>query len=184
MPQDTSKHLPSYRSTLEDHPAHVRAIGMISIEMFNLDYMLGGLLGALLHISPDIARVVYLTPRAAFGRLEIIKNVSKESVNPGSEIHTAVERILKRTKSILSRRHNMIHDSWGTTNGKPSRIKIPPTDKSSTPMFVSLNELEDMINEIREISTSVYDLSDSLYSSWPPYASLDKSGLPNLDDQS
>jgi hypothetical protein len=37
--------------------------------------MLSCLLGALLHISPDIGRLVYLAPRAALGRIAIIEHV-------------------------------------------------------------------------------------------------------------
>ncbi len=36
---------PLYQSVLERHPEHVHAIGMISIEMANLDIFLGEMLG-------------------------------------------------------------------------------------------------------------------------------------------
>jgi hypothetical protein len=48
---------------------------MISIELGHLEGMLGCLLGALLHIPPDMGRLIYLAPRAALGRIAIIEHV-------------------------------------------------------------------------------------------------------------
>ena len=100
---------------------------MISIEIANLDYLLGELLGALLHIDPNIACIVYLTPRMAFGRLEILENVVGESIQSGTEMHSAVDGVLKKVRSIIQRRHDMIHDCWGTVGNVPSRMKVPRT---------------------------------------------------------
>ncbi len=56
-------------STLENHPDHVKAIGMITIEMSNLDMSLGEMLGGLLTVPPTVGRTIYQTaPELANGK--------------------------------------------------------------------------------------------------------------------
>lgn len=172
-----------YQSPLEAHPEHVAAIGMIAIEMGNLDFMLGGLLGALLHIDMEIARTIYLTPRVALGRIEILENAIKTSVQPNTDMFREVDGIRKRARKLIDKRHTMVHEHWGVdiATGIPSRQRIPHrTEPASTP--VPIHELRNMIRDIRRVATDAFDVTGALYKSWPPYASLDKSGLPLQDD--
>jgi hypothetical protein len=69
--------LPPFQSSLEKHPEHVRAIGMISIETTSLDIMFGGLLAATLGVPKNIGQAIYLTPRSAAARIELFRNVAK-----------------------------------------------------------------------------------------------------------
>jgi hypothetical protein len=50
--------IPHTKSALEQHPEHVQAIGMVSIEVANLEINLGELLAALLHIDAYFGRLV------------------------------------------------------------------------------------------------------------------------------
>ncbi len=97
-----------FQSTLERHPKHVHAIGMIAIEMGNLDPMLGELLGALLHVDRDMGRIIYQTPRAAMGRIDLLGNVAERAIKD-----PRVTGVIKRAKSVTQKRHEMIHDIWG-----------------------------------------------------------------------
>jgi hypothetical protein len=83
---------PSRRSILANRPDYVEAIGMISIELANLEMHLGGLLGALLHISPRIGRIIYLSPRAAIGRLTVLENVLDVTLREGRR-RTRIENL-------------------------------------------------------------------------------------------
>jgi hypothetical protein len=69
--------LPPFQSTLEKHPEHVRAIGMISIETTSLDIMFGDLLAATLGVPKSIGHAIYLTPRSATARIQLFQNVTK-----------------------------------------------------------------------------------------------------------
>ncbi len=174
---------PPYQSPLEGYPDHVAAIGMISVEMANLDFMLGGLLGALLHIDMEIARTIYLTPRVAIGRIEILEHVIKASVQSNTEMFKEVDGIRKRARSLIDKRHRMIHDYWcvDVETGAPSLLTLPKrSEEGGRP--VPLPELKSMIRDIRRLATDAIDLMRAFYKSWPPYASLDKSGLPSLPD--
>jgi hypothetical protein len=96
-------------SALVARPDHVHALGMISIELGYLEGMLGCLLGALLHISPDMGRLVYLAPRAALGRIAILEHVLDVTLGEGSETRKAIEKNLERAKAI-------IHGRWGLSD--------------------------------------------------------------------
>lgn len=106
----TGGSIPLIHSPLEYHPEHVRAIGMISIELANMDYMLGGLVACLLHIDEDIGRTLYLTPRVAIGRLEIFENTISASVRPNTDRDKQLRDLLAKARSIVQKRHGMIHD--------------------------------------------------------------------------
>lgn len=127
------KRLP-FQSTLEKHPEHVKAIGMISIESGNLDIMIADLLSVVLGIREPIGHAIYLTPRSATAQIEIFENVAKyafpvqktddswdeeprklmEIVNKrNSNDQHRVEALLKRARAIANKRHQNIHEAWG-----------------------------------------------------------------------
>ena len=174
-----SSTIPMVHSPLEYYPEHVRLVGMISIEMANMDYTLASLLGSLLHIDEEIGRTLYLTPRVAIGKLEMLGNTITASVRAGSERDKQLRDLLAKARSIIQKRHEMIHDFWGVDEetGHPSRISLP-TRPTKPKRLAPINELEDMVTQIRTIMTTADFLARTFYAEWPPYASLDKSGLP------
>ena len=131
----------------------------------------------LLHIGEEVARTVYLTPRVAIGRVEILENVAELSVT--NDLAKQVSNVTKRARTLVEKRHRMMHDYWGVDieTGMPSRMAIP--QKASKPKkIVSLEELTATIQDIRVLATDARELTAALYASWPPHASLRKSGLP------
>jgi hypothetical protein len=123
----------TWQSVLEKHPEHVRAIGMISIEQANLDIMLSELLAVILDVPPHLGQAVFLTPQSAMARIQILENVAKiafptykpddvaddlvavtKATNASREQdRRRVETIVKKAKSIVGKRHEIIHDVWG-----------------------------------------------------------------------
>jgi hypothetical protein len=67
-----------YQSAMERHPEMVKAIGMVSIEIANLDVMMAELLAALLNKPSDVGHVIYHAPRSERVRLDIVEAVVKE----------------------------------------------------------------------------------------------------------
>jgi hypothetical protein len=67
--------LPPYQSTMERFPDHVKAIGMITVELANVEVMLAQLLGALLDRNTPIAEAIYFAPRATIARVAIVDDV-------------------------------------------------------------------------------------------------------------
>jgi hypothetical protein len=164
-------------SVLVGRPDHVHALGMISIELGHLEGMLGCLLGALLHISPDIGRLVYLAPRAALGRIAIIEHVLNVTLKDGSETRVAIENNLRKSKAILGKRHDFIHGRWGLPNlSEQAEVfwhSVPfEPEKPARP--VPLSELTGLIDSIRSTAEDITAITEELYQEWPPYSSQPK----------
>lgn len=167
-------------SPLEGYPEHVRAIGMISIEIANLETSLGELLGSLLHISVENGRLVYLSPQSAMGRLAILENLSSDGKNlfkKGSTAAKNLDSLIGRSKALIGKRHDIIHHSWGTASRQSEEHvasrKLPFTSRKPLKLM-ALADLERLISDIRVLNGDVMDASASNYASWPPYTSQPK----------
>lgn len=119
---------------------------MTSVEMANLDIFLGYLFCAILKIPPAAAEI-YLSPKAAFARLDLIEVAIKSMLVEESAGYKHLLSLHKRAVRITSDRHNLIHDVWGTNpDGQVGRRSIR-TSNPITP--VPLKQLEQMIQDIR-----------------------------------
>jgi hypothetical protein len=97
------------KSVLENRPDYTSAIGMINIEIGGLEMTLGRLLGAVLNVQDAVGQVLYLTPKSAFARLEILENVVTVLIDEEGGGHARLLSIVKRAKTILGKRHELIH---------------------------------------------------------------------------
>jgi len=123
-------------SALERRPKHVLAIGMISVEIGNLEITLGELLGALLHISRPIGTALYLTPNANMARLQMLENVCELSLVPKSARYKEVSRIISEARAVIGRRHEYMHNLWGLSAANPKvvvRRAVPFRQKHAGP---------------------------------------------------
>jgi hypothetical protein len=159
------------KSTLHRWPDHVQAIGMISVEIANLEIMLGELLASLLHIDRHYGHVVYLTPQAALGRLAILRNVIQDTLEKETSGRQKLDDIVSRANGVILRRHELIHNSWGVAPDNPRRVlrRSLPNRENQPAKAVILQELTDLIETIRELSDHVRRTTDEVFSEWPPY---------------
>ena len=70
----------TWESQLEKRPRFVKAIGMVSIETSALEYFLAELFGHILFISTPVAQAIYLTPRSATARVDILGSKLNKSL--------------------------------------------------------------------------------------------------------
>jgi hypothetical protein len=166
---NTPKQFPPYQSPLEHRPRYVRAIGMITVEITNLEIFLGDMLSVLLHIHPDIGRTVYLSPHSATARLDILENVRDRVLTKDGPPHRVVASLTKRTRGIVNRRNAMIHNSWGVRNNRVHRRALP-WDQGDVGEQVKLKALNDLIKDIRTLTTDVIGVTSDLYQSWEELA--------------
>jgi hypothetical protein len=159
----TSKKLPPHQTILERFPDHAKAIGIISVEMANLDIFLGEMLSGVLRVAPKVGRTIYLTPRQAFGRLEILKRTANLVLVKDSAGLAHVNSLLKRARALLDKRHEFVHDAWGMRpeTGQVHRMKLP--DLESRPDPVDLKMLNRMIGDIRALGDDVRQATVELY---------------------
>jgi len=171
----------SFQSTLEEHPEHVRAVGMISIESGSLDIVLTQLLAATLGVSESIANAIYLTPRSASARIEIFQNIVTfalenvktddvegrqlkrlyEKINEKrTKRRRRIESLLARARAIADKRNIIIHEGWGVDKTTSTiirrRLPIKPGSKA-TP--VPLGYLTEIIRDLRVLVDDVIDLA-------------------------
>ena len=151
---------PPLQSMLERHPDHVKAIGMISVEMANLEVMLAGLLGALLNLPQHIADAIYFSPQAIGPRIAILANAAK-IILPAAPLKD-IDKILGKVRELQQKRNDHIHNAWGlsVTTGEVTSSKLPITGEG-TP--VPLTELVEQLDRLRKLITSVHEISPAIH---------------------
>ena len=164
----------SWASTLENHPDYVHAIGMISIENANLELGLSHLFAEILMIPRHVGEAVYLTPRSAFARLDILRSAATARYRPrkGGKASSKIEMqkaaalasvldIEKRARSVIGRRHEIIHNLWGVTEDEPtivSRTELP-RPRPGEGKRVTLSELNNLIRDTRGLIGQILIIS-------------------------
>lgn len=163
-PSAPSESLLSYQSMLERHPDHVKAIGMITVEMANLEIMLAQLFGALLNLRPDVADAIYFSPQATGPRIAIVENAVTEMLHdvPDPQVLKDIRRLLKQARDIQGRRNDHVHNAWGLSveTGEVTSSKLPI--KRERIKAVPIGELNQLIKRIRNLLTEVNAISPDL----------------------
>jgi hypothetical protein len=178
-PKDTK---PDYiASTLErDHPDHVHAIGMISIENANMEHSLASLFGTMLFISLPVAHAIYLTPKSAIARIEIFENAARRGFGPkGNDEHRKglrrnlkrVMRIAERARTVVGKRHGIIHDAWGV-DGETGAVQRYPLQKPGGETVVPVETLKKIIREFRELNRDIQELRKEFKANPPTLINL------------
>jgi hypothetical protein len=144
-------------SPLENHPQHVQAIGMLSVEIGVAELLLGKLLGALLGLAHDLGEIIYMTPKSYTGRLEILENVAARCLQPKSEGLGRIGTLIKRTRTRIQYRNDMTHSGWGVLKSDRTvvtRRPFPFTENSKAEV-VPVSELDDQIVKIRQLQQDI-----------------------------
>jgi len=180
MVDEPSKDEIIWESSLEDHPEYVHAIGMISIENANLESGLSDLFSSIIGVSPRVGYAIYLTPKSAIARIEIFENATNAAFAPkkrggGDDEHKAklkrardrALKIAKRARTVIGKRHGIIHDSWGIDEKHGVLRYITGSDRlESRP--VPLPELQSLVRDFRRLIIDVDDMRAE-FSEHPPY---------------
>lgn len=168
----------TWESRIAKKPKYLRAIGLISTEATALEYHLATLFARTVFIPIKVARAIYLTPRSASARLEILKSAAEAALEPSQKIdlHSefikeenrrakALKRIVsivKRSHNVLNRRHDVMHNVWGVADrkyrGRVARIQLPPRGPLSA-VLTPLRVLHDLTKDIRTLIADVEDLT-------------------------
>ena len=146
-----------FHSVLENHPEHVHAIGMISIELANLELFMGQMLGALIGIDPHLAEIIYLTPRTGIGRIAVLENAVAHVLLDQSTGRRKLESILARAKGIMQRRHDLIHVVWSENPDNRSEVRRIPVPITDPPKLIPV-PLEYLTNLLRDIRALVEEI--------------------------
>jgi hypothetical protein len=167
----------SWRSVLEKRPDYVNAIGMITIENANLEIFISELLAAVLTIPTDIGQAIYLTPKAAIARLEILERICSILFNPNRNKPTTEElqkikendgrrimALIPRCRAAIGKRHTIIHDAWGLSElgFEVSRQSLPMKSTFETGIPVEISVLTNLIRDFRQLIDEIDALTMEL----------------------
>lgn len=139
---------PPYQSILAEHPEHLKALGMISIELANLDIFMGAVFAAILKVPRHAGQQVYLTPRGAMARIDTFNAAVNAMMDEKSGTHKHLTSLADRAKRILQKRHQMLHDSWGTDSH--GVVRRPLTKRESS-IPCPLTELTRQVRDIQNL---------------------------------
>jgi hypothetical protein len=152
--------LPPFQSSMERFPDHVKAIGMISIEVGNMDIFLGYLFAAILQIDGSVGKEIFITPNSATARLTLLETAIKEVLVDESEGKRLLLSIHKRAWNIVEKRQKMMHDSWGV-NVEGMAVRQPIRGRGKMTL-VPLAQLETMNSDIRTLVEAIRFHTDKL----------------------
>ena len=123
-----------FQSPLEKRPRYARAIGMIAVEITNLEILLGEMLAVLLHIQPDLGRAIYLTPTRCYRtRLDIPKEFSRWTLY-WSRAGTAAPQGFHHHKTAQERIFDRRHAMDFIIHGDSIRKGRVPARRNSIPL--------------------------------------------------
>lgn len=156
MPKGESRSsgLPPYQSMLERYPEHVKAIGMIAVEMTNVEVLLADLLGAMLNLRRPIAEAIYFSPQSTGPRLSIVKNAAKSALTP--DMAKIVIDLTEEARSCQNTRNDLLHDSWGidAATSKITRRKLPLHQHKGK--VADIKALERLVMDLRHLATDIH----------------------------
>lgn len=160
-----------YQTALERHPEMLKLIGTVSVEATNLDVALGRLFSAVLHIDAHYGSVVYLTPKAAFARLDMLRNAVKESIAKSGTHRAKIDNIIKRAETIIGKRHEAMHVAWSVSAVNVDEIGYfnLPFSRDVGPKDKKIEEMERVVSDTRQLITEVIEFAEVMYAEWPPY---------------
>jgi hypothetical protein len=159
---------------------------MISVENGNLEHALCGLFSQVCSISVRVGYAIYLTPKSALVRIEILQNAARAMLGSADPAETdeikktrrlALSKTLKiamRAKALIGKRHAIIHDSWGVSqDGHVVRFVTPSPNLE--PSLVAINDLERLITDFRRVISDTYSLQEELKITLPAITEWKKS---------
>ena len=103
-----------HASVMEDYPDYVCVIGMITIELGNLESSLADLLAEILGVDGEVAHSIYFTPKAVIPRVEVLTNVNT-ALHPNEELDEEEMREIRKrlmaegSRTVRSVRENCHH---------------------------------------------------------------------------
>ena len=151
-----------FKSVLEAKaPAHLQAIGLVAIEITNLEHALATLLAATIDAPEDFGHIIYLTPKSAIARLDVFENIVEYLLVKKSDLANKLQGIVRKAKSVMGKRHKIVHGLWGITDELVS-VYSSPKKETDKPQPYGVDDLMRIVTDIRDLVEEVADLVKDL----------------------
>lgn len=168
----------AWQSVMVDHPDHVYAIGMLSIEHSNVETMCAILLGHVLDVDPKVGEAIYWRPQSSGVRFNILEAAIETTYAPifenpdlpvefeaNAEMKTLLGvgmKLVQRASNVSKRRNSVMHDIWGYDE-KAGMVSKAEAKSRHTHKTVHINQLRDMIQEMRGIIDAARQFERTLF---------------------
>jgi hypothetical protein len=148
------------QSPLEHFPEYTKALGLIAVELANLEVVLSNLLGAILNASQNVSSALYFTPKSSQARMETLQNLVEE-VLPNTPFLSQAKSLLRRSLRLVNKRNDMLHGTWGISRQDPVQVFVLslPSGKKDP---VEVETLTTMVNDLRILADEVTGLNVAL----------------------
>lgn len=138
------------KSPLVDKPEYLQAIGLVTVEINMMEFLLAAVFGVTIKVSPEIGRAIYYAPKAASARLDILADAARAAITDNPRLLASLESLAKRAKSIFNDRHGVAHDRWMVPLGATTVHR--GSGASLDQRTVELTELEVLVKRARALS--------------------------------
>ncbi len=152
LPMDPS----AFETPLLEHPEHLKAIGIITIELATMELLLAALMGGLINVDVKTADAIFTTPKSSIARLDLITNILAIRPELPAFFKEEIEKVVSKARRIMGRRHTLVHNLWGASPDGVHSIVFNKGDRKIKPL--PIGELNDLINDIRENSARIINI--------------------------
>jgi hypothetical protein len=112
------EHATELWSPLSESPEYLQAIGLVTVEINSMEFLLASLLGATINVSPEIGRAIYYAPKGATARVDILEEAAKAAITDNPRLLAGIKSVANRAKGIFTERNGVAHDLWAVPAGK------------------------------------------------------------------
>lgn len=139
------------KSPLIDKPEYLQAIGLVTVEINMMEFLLAAILGVMIKVSPEIGRAIYYAPKAASARTDILVHAARAAITDNPRLLASIESLERRAKGVFNDRHGVAHDRWMVPLGATTvhRGSGASLDQRSA----QLAELEAIVKRARSLWT-------------------------------
>ena len=117
-------------------------------------------MAVLLNNPAEVGQMIYHAPKGEFARLAISKDLFEymfKAVQTDNPTKIRVAGWLQRAEKVIGKRHELIHSNWGLDGANLAVARSEPPLVDAFKKAVSIDELERVIQNCRELITEISD---------------------------
>lgn len=141
---------PAFSSPLVGRPDYLQAIGLVSVEINGLEYLLTSVLATIIEVSPEVGRAIYYSPKAAMARLDILDNAADAALSDNPFLQKRAKSLVRSTRGLLTQRNDIVHDLWTIPLGRDAVHRASSGDIDAADP-VDIEDLHAVANKARRL---------------------------------
>jgi hypothetical protein len=163
---------PPFISFLEEvAPEYLPVIGVLSVELVNLEQAFAHFLACILRVPLDVGEAMFFAPLVTGVRLSIVQKAADKCLARYPLHSKKAKASLKKARTQFNKRNEFLHQPWGLlSDGKVATSPLPISKAALR--HVPLAEIEEAVYRVRCLMADMRDLiyaiaTDPTYSPWP-----------------